>query len=177
MREIAAKLPKHSEKADDHLEYTAKFLARASILGSRRLYEDKALRSRLTTADQRSAFDKVDEHAFNELLISVEGEAFRLVNIVGYEGGDNKSSRAWANLTQHYQAANSAKTFEHQKEWSIITCAPEPDPNLFATKLGYLRQQLRANGSESSSQTTTTRWPLLRDYQNHCAHSRSSCCQ
>ncbi len=151
-------------------EWSAKFLARADMLGYlRALIKDSGTLpdAKEEPSKEMGHEDECNKIAYNQLILYCEGRAFNIINnakSVKYPRGD--AALAWRSLKNRFQVETAAGKMELKLKFSSLKLQRGQDPDEWLLQLDLLRIRLEDMGSPITNEDFTTHviYNLTPDY-------------
>lgn len=142
----ALRLPPFDGAESSWRQWSAKFLSRATLVGTSEAYTEEATRGvrQLWSAEKTEQRKALEAQAYAELLLACSDIAFYIVDSI--PEGINRPYHAWSELKQKYSVKSSARKVELRRLFASTTMSPSQDPDDFILQLEYIRRQLRDNG-------------------------------
>jgi hypothetical protein len=127
-------------------QWSAKFLARAALVGTRAHYDGSIKRMYQAASSEDQLAMKVREQmAYAELVWCCSDVPFYLVDGVP-ESEEWRACAAWAALREKYDLKSSARKVELRREFADMRMGATEDPDDFVLGLEYLRRKLADHG-------------------------------
>ncbi len=131
-------------KDENWRSWSAKFLARAHVLGYKEFIEGK-----LDDKEDPEVYSELNAYAFSDMIINCDGVAFSLVEMSKsgcYPEGDARV--AWRQLKERYEAETYATKVQLKREYTRCKLPKGKDPDIWLMELEYMKQRLGKLGSE-----------------------------
>ncbi len=131
-------------KDENWRSWSAKFLARAHVLGYKEFIEGK-----LDDKEDPEVYSELNAYAFSDMIINCDGVAFSLVEMSKsgcYPEGDARV--AWRQLKERYEAETYATKVQLKREYTRCKLPNGKDPDIWLMELEYMKQRLGKLGSE-----------------------------